>query len=137
MGRRIFTPEQIARLLRNPHVASCSPKAIGYSSTFKVSAVKQYESGLPPVMIFSEAGFDINVIGVKTPKWCIKRWHDITKSLGYEQLSNDRRGKKPGGGRPRIKTMTVEQRIERLEAENAYLKAENDFLAKLRARRKS
>jgi hypothetical protein len=44
------------------------------------------------------------------------------------------RGK--GGGRPKkIKDTNDTDKIKRLEAEVAYLKAENDFLIKLRAKR--
>ena len=49
----------------------------------------------------------------------------------------ENRGKGRGGGRPKTKGITPEDRIKRLEAENAYLKAENDFLAKLRAKRRT
>ena len=36
---------------------------------------------------------------------------------------------------PDKKTASDKERIKRLEAENAYLKEENDFLAKIRAKR--
>jgi hypothetical protein len=50
-------------------------------------------------------------------------------------LQNDGRGKTKGfnQGRSRIKGLTDVDKIKRLEATVAYLKAENDFLAKLRS----
>lgn len=40
-----------------------------------------------------------------------------------------------GGGRPKTKWLTDVDKIKWLEAENAYLKAENNFLAKLQAKK--
>ncbi|NTV51335.1 MAG: hypothetical protein HGA69_00665 [Desulfobulbaceae bacterium] len=137
MGKRIFSPEQIASLLRNPNVARCSTKSISYSKQFKVLAVRQYyEEGLPVRHIFTNAGFDLQLIGSETPMDCLKRWRKTFKTRGLEGLTSERRGKSPTG-RPRIKAMTDAEKISRLEATIAYLRAENDFLMKLRAQRKS
>jgi transposase len=138
MSKRRFSPEQVADLLRNPNVAKCSSKAISYNSDFKILAVKQYnEEGLPVRCIFEKAGFDLSVIGHEKPKQCLESWREKAKLKGLASLAIDHRGKKPGGGRPRTKGMTDAEKITRLEATVAYLKAENDFLVKLRAQRKS
>lgn len=137
MGKRLFSPEQVERLLRNPNVIKCSAKAISYNKAFKVQAVKQYyEDGFSFKNIFTNAGFDLNLIGEDAPKSCLKRWKKTFKSRGLDGLTYERRGK-GATGRPRVKGMTDEERIIKLEATVAYLKAENDFLVKLRAQRKS
>lgn len=133
MSKRIFTTEQIRELLKNPCVAKCSAKSITYNPDFKVSAVRQHKEQCATVKeIFAMAGFDLEMIGRETPRWCLKRWGKIYKTKGVEKLSEERRGRL---GRPRTKKLTDADRIKRLEAENTYLKAENDFLAKLRAKR--
>jgi len=135
MSKRNLTQEQISNLLKNPNVIKCSRSSIGYSPKFKEWAVKQYEKmGWPSPEIFKEAGFDLQVIGQDTPKDRIKEWRRIKKIKGFEGLANDGRGKCKGfnKGRPRMKGMTDAERIKRLEATVAYLKAENDFLIKLR-----
>lgn len=138
MSKRIFNPAQIEDLLRNQNVVKCSNKAISYSKDFKIRAVKQYfEDGLPVRQIFVRDGFDLNVIGDDIPAKCLTRWKKTIKSRGVDGLLNDRRGKTPGGGRPRVKNLTDAEKITRLEATVAYLRAENDFLMKLRAQRKS
>ena len=138
MGKRLFSPEQVVRLLKNPNVTKCSVKSISYGQQFKVLAVKQYyENGLPARHIFVKAGFDLNIIGDNTPNDCLERWRKTFKSRGLDGLTNERRGKAPGGGRPRVKNLTDKEKIIRLEATVAYLRAENDFLMKLRAQRKS
>jgi hypothetical protein len=84
--------------------------------------------------IFEHFGIDLDIIGVKTPKECLKRWNRIYRSRGLSGLSEDTRGRK-STGRIRVKGLSDEDKIKRLELEVLYLKAENDFLAKLRAKR--
>jgi len=135
MSRRIFTKEQINEILKNPNVVKCSELAITYSNDFKVRAMKQYrEQHMTFKEIFIKAGFNLSIIGEDTPRWCFKRWNKTYKSKGLEKLAVESRGKM-SAGRPKTKNVTDADRIKRLEMENAYLRAENDFLAKLRAKR--
>jgi hypothetical protein len=131
-----FSQEQAVELLNNVNVSKCSEKAITYAKDFKVRAVKQYlEEGKAAKEIFRLAGFDLDTIGKDTPKDCLGDWCKIFRTKGAIGLQTENRGK--GGGRPKAKEMTEKKRIEYLEAEVAYLKAENDFLIKLRAKRRA
>ena len=133
----MFTREQIQALLENKNVARCSKRSITYNPDFKLSAVRQYyDEGLSPTQIFIEAGFDIMVIGKRMPEYCLQRWRKKYKTKGAAGLLKDDRGQSKGGGRPKTKDLSDKEKIERLEATVAYLKAENDFLAKLRAAEK-
>lgn len=133
MSKRRFTFEQTAELLSNPSVKKCSEKAITYAKDFKFKAVQQYENGQTSVEIFKEAGFNLLVIGKDTPKNCLRDWRRIYQAKGLDGLIKETRGR--AGGRPRTKNLTEALKMERLEAEVAYLKAENDFLRQLRAKR--
>ena len=82
-------------------------------------------------MIFKQAGFDITLIGKKEPKWCLKRWRKIFKERGVKGLSTESRGK-CGGRSKSVKNLTDNEKMKYLEAQVAYLKAENNFLSKLR-----
>jgi transposase-like protein len=136
MSKRLFTQEQIALLLQNKNIARASEKTITYSRDFKLAAVKRYKEGLPPSDIFREAGFDLALIGRKTPKWQITKWRRIVDTKGTAALEKDGRGSHHKGGRPpNPRHMSEGERLKYLEAENAYLKAENAFLAKLRKQR--
>lgn len=133
MSKRIFTTEQIKTLLKNPCIDKCTTKSITYNPDFKASAVRQHKEQYATVKeVFVRAGFDLEVIGLETPKKCLERWCKIYRTKGIERLTQERRG---SSGRPRKRKLSDADRIKRLEAENAYLKAENDFLAKLRAKR--
>jgi hypothetical protein len=133
MSKRIFTKEQIEILKSNINVKNCSERSILYSRDFKIKAVKQYEEGLTGREIFDLAGFDLKIIEKDTPKGCLKRWNKIYKKKGIIGLEKDFRG--INGGRRKKIEIIEKDRIKRLEAEVAYLKAENDFLIKLRAKR--
>ena len=134
MSKRRFTVEQINDLLGNANVTKCSDKAITYSIEFKVKAVQQYlVEGISAKEIFKEAGFELSVIGAGTAKRCLHDWRHIYKTKGSDGLMREARGR--NGGRPKLKGLTEAEKIKRLEAEVAYLKAENHFLTKLRAKR--
>lgn len=140
MSKRIFTKEQIETLLQNQNVIGCSEKSIHYSTDFKVSAAQKYQEGMPSSEIFRQAGFNIAVIGRKTPKWRLGRWLKIFKQKGEKGLKTDGRGQSKSGGRPRsiakvIADLPDKEKVKRLEAEVAYLKEENRFLDKLRKKR--
>jgi hypothetical protein len=134
MSKRIFTNEQINVLLKNANVSYCSDRSITFTKDFKLLAIKLYEQGLASSEIFRDAGFDLNLIGRQQPKECMKRWLRVFRTKGEDGLSAQR-GKSGRGGRPKTKGITEADKIMRLEAEIAYLKLENDFLAKLRAKR--
>lgn len=130
-----FTNEEVLELRKNPNVVKCSQKAITYSKDFKLRAVKQYiEENLSCPEIFRLAGFDLNALGRKVPKGRVSAWKHIYRTYGEVGLTTDRRGRS-SSGRPRTKGLSEKERVERLEAEVAYLKAENDFLKQLRAKR--
>lgn len=130
MSKRIFTTEQIEKLSKNPNVRRCSERSVTYCQDFKIRALRQYyDNDLPSSEIFLLAGLDPAVIGKEQPKALLKAWRKIHHMKGDAGLV-ETRGK--GSGRPRTKGVTEADRIKGLEAENAYLKAENAFLAKLR-----
>ena len=134
MNKSKFSQKQIMELMNNHNVIKCSDKAISYNKDFKISAVKQYfEEGKTANQIFREAGFDLQVIGKYTPKHLLSDWRRIFKTKGIDGLKTENRGR--GGGRPKLKYLTDADKIKRLELTVKYLKAENDFLAKLRAKR--
>jgi hypothetical protein len=132
MSKRIFTKEQIRVLSENTNITSCSERYIEYRKEFKLSAIKQYyEYNLTPGDIFRLAGFDIGLIGKDIPQKCLERWRKIFKLKGESGLSVNAKGRK----KKIPKDNTDGDKIKRLEAEVAYLKAENDFLVELRAKR--
>jgi len=131
MSKRIFTQEQIEKLSKNKNVDRCSERSIAYGKKFKMNAITQHEQGLTSNEIWRQAGFDLDLIGRDQPKECLKRWNRIYRTKGEEWLLCENRGQL-GGRSKSLKNLSATDKIKRLEAEAAYLKEENRFLAKLR-----
>jgi hypothetical protein len=132
MSNRIFTQEQLDALLKNPNIEGCSEKSITYSKAFKITAVREWQTGLPPQEIFIQAGLDISLIGSETPKNCLRRWRKVFQQKGVAGLQVDGRSQNKSGGRKKAHWQSDKDKIEYLETQVMYLKAENNFLAKLR-----
>ncbi|MGG2027692.1 transposase [Gottfriedia sp. S16(2024)] len=86
-----------------------------YDKEFKLQAIKlYYEEGMGSNSIGKELGIGISIV---------KRWINHYKREGIQGLE-EKRGKATGfnKGRPRIEPLSDTEKIQRLEAENAYLK---------------
>jgi len=127
--RKIFSNEEIATISKNPCVFSCTEKSIIYTYEFKKRSLEQHAQGISSKEIWRHAGFDISRWKKDYCKDTIKGWKRIVKKRGLEGLTKSRQG------RPKTKGLTDADKIKRLELQVRYLEAENDFLAKLRAKR--
>lgn len=109
--QKSLTEKEIKELLKSEFVEKVFKNRIVYTNEFKIMALQQYRNGLPPVEIFISPGIDLNLVGRKNAVNLLLKWSKEGVKTS-EQLS-------------------LEQQIEELKAQNAYLKAENDFLKKL------
>lgn len=135
MSKKILTKKQREELSSNKNIVRCGGKTITYTKEFKIKAVKQYyDEYMTPNEIFRQAGFNMDLIGEDRPECCLRRWKNTFSKKGVGALE-EQRGKNRIGKFKKFKDKTDKEKIERLEATVAYLKAENDFLVKLRAKR--
>jgi len=126
MSKRILSGEQLKVLTKNKNVQRCSSKSIRYKKGFKEKALDLYnKEGLAAVEIFESAGFDLDVIGKRTPNKLMNQWNDSLKpkSAILRQIVKPKISEK----------VRRENNTRRLKNRIAYLEAENDFLEKLRA----
>lgn len=122
MFRKTFTPEQIRALSKNQNIARCGSRSVCYSKAFKQSALKQYnEGGLSAVEIFQNAGIDLSLIGKRAPNRLMHQWRSALRSRPEKSINPLSR---------------PNNNLEMLRSQVAYLKAENHFLAQLRARKR-
>lgn len=111
--QKLFTQEQIQLLLKSQYIVQVYPSSIKYADEFKLLAINKYQQGFTPVQIFVDAQLDLELIGRKNAFNLIKKWLKNPP----KQSSN----------------LTPEEQLKELQAKNAYLEAELDFLKKLRA----
>jgi len=131
--RTIFSKEQMAELKQNPCVFECRERSIHYTYEFKKRALDLYAQGVKPNEIWRQAGLDP---GIWKKQYCadtIKDWRRMVKKRGLESLTKPS-GVQADGGYKRAKSPEAD-RVRRLELQVSYLEKENDFLAKLRAKR--
>ncbi|MGL5753409.1 MAG: HTH domain-containing protein, partial [Paraclostridium sp.] len=65
MSRINFTDKSVSELRKNIYVKNISNKSITYTNEFKIHFIAEYNNGKTPRQIFSESGFDIDIIGTK------------------------------------------------------------------------
>lgn len=91
MSKTIFTMTQINQLEENPNVASVSERSLQYTTEFKVKTVRENMERKGPQQIFTEAGFDLTVIGKRKAHSALIRWRQTFRKDGEESLRNDKR----------------------------------------------
>jgi hypothetical protein len=128
--RTTFSSEEVAKLKQNPNVFSCTERSINYTYEFKKRALELHAEGVYAREIWKRAGFDLSKWRKSYCGETLRDWKKIVKKHGIEGLL------KVGGIQyDRGPNKIDADKMKRLELQVRYLEAENDFLAKLRAKR--
>lgn len=125
-----FSEGQIEKLRLNPCVFNCSIKSVNYTFEFKKRALELSDSGISAREIWLRSDFDISWWRKGYFRETIRDWKKIVAQKGIEGLIRS-------GGIQFDKgpSLSSSDKVKRLELQVKYLQAENDFLAKLRAKR--
>lgn len=131
--RTTFSNEELVELRKHPCVFSCTSKSVNYTYEFKKHVLEENEKGMCAKDIWKQAGFD-------TSKWkefyfrsTVRDWKRIVHRGDISNLNNQGGVQHDDGVTKSLKA--EKDKIKRLELQVRYLRAENDFLAKLRAKR--
>ncbi len=128
--RTTFSSEQIVELKRNPCVFNCTHNSVNYTYEFKQRAIALHKEGVGARDIWKRSGFNVDLWKKEYFKGTLRDWKRVVEKHGIEGLL------KPGGIQfDRGPNNTDKDKLKRLELQVKYLEAENDFLAKLRAKR--
>lgn len=134
--RTIFSKEEIAWFNKHPCVFYCSERSIHYTYEFKKRAMKLHADGVSPRDIWIRAGFNPDRWKKNYTYSTIKDWKRIIEKRGIDGLANFGGFQYDGGKSNKKGSIRVESdKLKRMELQIKYLQAENDFLAKLRAKR--
>lgn len=128
MSRIKFTDESVLELAKNIYVKNISNKSITYTNEFKIHFIAEYNNGKTPRQIFDEAGFNIDIIGIKRIECASSRWRKSYEKDGVLGLDDSRFN---NSGRPRVRELTIEEILSKKDAEIEYLKAELELIKKL------
>ena len=128
--RTTFSNEEVALLRKNPCVFRCTNNSVNYTYEFKKRALELHADGVTAREIWKRSGFNVRKWRKDYCKGTLIDWKKIVKKRGIEGLL------KPGGIQyDRGPDNTDKDKLKRLELKVKYLEAENDFLAKLQAKR--
>jgi transposase-like protein len=128
--RTTFSSDEIAELRRNPCVFDCTKKSVYYTHEFKQRALELRAEGVYIKEIWRRSGFDVSKWKDEYFRGTLRDWRTAVEKHGIDGLTN------PGGTpHDRGPDHTCKDTLKRLELQVKYLQAENDFLAKLRAKR--
>ncbi len=128
MSKKTFSDIEIKKLSKNKYVKSVSECGITYTDDFKVHFISENKLGKSPSKIFSEAGFDIDIIGKSRIYNACRRWRKAFKDNGALGLRDTR---KFNSGRSLSRELTLEEIIAKQKAEIEYWKTEANILKKL------
>ena len=128
MSKITFDEEAIKKLKKNSYVLKVSSKSITYSDEFKRLFVEEYIKGKLPRIIFEEAGFDLNIIGIRRYEQAAARWIRAYNTNGIVGLRDTR---KENTGRPIYKELSKDDIISKQEARIKLLEEQVELLKKL------
>ena len=128
MSKKIFTEQEILELSKNKYVKNVTAKGITYTNEFKLQFIAEYENGKTSRAIFEDAGFDVNIIGIKRIDSARLRWRKAYNDKGILGLEDTRT---LNSGRTLNRELTIEEIIAKKDAEIEYLKAELELIKKL------
>ena len=110
-----------------PQVKKVSAKTIQFTSDFKRQVLREYAKGKSPDTIFAEAGIPLSCLGTEYTKDRVRAWRKLVDKYGIQHFDAEHRGNRGAAlaaWRQKTKayeTMTKEQKIAYLEAENEAL----------------
>ena len=128
MSQKTFTEKEIKILKKNPYVKKVSEKSITYSDEFKQLVVLQIAESKTPRMIFEQAGFDVDIIGMKRIEAAASRWKKAYRMSGILGLKDTHQ---TNSGRRLNRALTDKEKTAKLEAKIKLLEAENEWLKKV------
>jgi hypothetical protein len=128
MKKRFVLSEDQQEELRNcPQVNKVSARTIQFTADFKQHVLREYAKGRRPEDVFANAGIPLMYLGTDYAKEKIRAWRKLVDKYGTQHFEAEHRGNRGAAlaaWRQKTKaygTMTKEQKIAYLEAENEAL----------------
>jgi len=128
MKKRFVLSEDQQEELRNcPQVKKVSARTVQFTADFKQHVLREYAKGRRPEDVFANAGIPLMYLGTDYANEKIRAWRKLVDKYGTQHFEAEHRGNRGAAlaaWRQKTKaygTMTKEQKIAYLEAENEAL----------------
>ena len=127
MKRYLISKELVNELNEHPCVEKATEWTVQFTTEFKQHAYEEYCRGKSMREIFTEAGFNVEQLGLKR----LENFRNglmarANRASGFADTRKDKEMQEP----PSTEAQMM-KRIRELEHRNAYLEQENEFLKKI------
>lgn len=129
MERKIFTPEEKELLRQSPYVYKVTDMTVAFTKEFKERFIADHKAGKFPREIFTEHGFDLDLLGryrIDSISYQI-RYEYNTYGGFVEGRRKHTKKKRSRDGTP----LTEAQQIKQLSNRVDYLEQQVEFLKKI------
>lgn len=121
MTHIIYTESERQEIEQNQYVEKCTLKQIRFTNEFKIEVLKMVDTWIFYREVFRMLWFPEYVVRSKVPERSYTRWKNIKQKSGLVWLIWAKKWR-PVKEKKDILKMNRDEKIEYLEAENAYLK---------------
>lgn len=121
--------EYVEKLNDHPYVAQATEWMVSFTSEFKKIAYDEYYSGKNMREIFTDAGFNVEILGDKR----LRNFRNLIVKKGESESGFEDGRKDNCRKEPKSTEAQLARRIRELEHRNAYLEQENEFLKKIQS----
>lgn len=127
--RTKMSKEDVKKLREHPYVLKATEWTVSFTPEFKRIAYEEYCGGKSMRQIFTDAGFDVEMLGNKR----LENFRN--KLMEKSKTDSDFEDGRKNNSRKEAQSTEAQmaKRIRELEHRNAYLEQENDFLKKIRS----
>ena len=127
--RTKMSKEDVKKLREHPYVLKATEWTVSFTPEFKRIAYEEYCGGKSMRQIFTDAGFDVEMLGSKR----LENFRN--KLMEKSKTDSDFEDGRKNNSRKEAQSTEAQtaKRIRELEHRNAYLEQENDFLKKIRS----
>ena len=127
MNRHTLPKDYVEKLNEHPYVEKATEWTVSFTPEFKQFAYDEYCRGKSMRDIFTEAGFDVEILGERRiNSFRVHLMERADGEAGFADKRKDKSQQSPPGTEAQMM-----KRIRELEYRNAYLEQENDFLKKI------
>lgn len=132
MTKNTFNQTEMASLLQNPYTADVCPSHLYYTLAFKEYALKEAAKGNTSVHIFSNAGYDPEMLGKARIYAAMKSFkQEALSSKGLHESRHSSSSKQEALAKKDLSKKNAEKAIKQLQDRVIHLEQQIEFLKKI------
>ncbi|MDD3252228.1 MAG: hypothetical protein PHV18_06700 [Lachnospiraceae bacterium] len=132
MSRKTFTPSEVELLRQNPYTADVCPTHLYYTLAFKEYAIRAATRGDTSIKIFSNAGYDPEVLGKPRIYAAMKSFkREAASPQGLHESRHSSEARLDALAKKDLSRQQSEKAIRKLQERVIHLEQQIEFLKKI------